>query len=206
VTRSGRFKVFETAFLLAAAVSAALAIQAWAVKPFEIPSRSMEPTLTVGQRVLVDRLSGNFGDDPEIGDVIVFHPPSSAATGGEKLPECGVPNPPDLDRVCPEPVEQRADEYFIKRVVAEPGDELRVAGGVPVVNGSKVEGGWETIPCAPHQCDFPRTITIPDDHYFVMGDNRPGSDDSRFWGPVPRDWIVGNAFATYWPPRRIGGL
>jgi signal peptidase I len=51
---------------------------------------------------------------------------------------------------------------------------------------------------------LPKTITIPPDHYFMMGDNRGASDDSRYWGPVPRDWLIGKAFATYWPPDRIG--
>ena len=53
-------------------------------------------------------------------------------------------------------------------------------------------------------CNLPKTIKIPPDHYFMMGDNRGESDDSRFWGPVPRGWIIGKAFATYWPPDRIG--
>jgi signal peptidase I len=55
-------------------------------------------------------------------------------------------------------------------------------------------------------CDLPKTITIPPNEYFMMGDNREHSDDSRFWGPVPRDWIIGEAFFTYWPPNRIGFL
>jgi signal peptidase I len=53
-------------------------------------------------------------------------------------------------------------------------------------------------------CDLSKPITIPPDHYFMMGDNRGASDDSREFGPVPRDWIIGPAFATYWPPQRIG--
>ena len=62
-------------------------------------------------------------------------------------------------------------------------------------------------PCRPGQdCDFPKPITIPPDHWFMMGDNRGESDDSRFWGPVPKKWIIGGAFATYWPPKRIGIL
>ena len=55
-------------------------------------------------------------------------------------------------------------------------------------------------------CDFPKQITIPPDHYFMMGDNSGASDDSRYWGPVPRDWLIGGAFFTYWPPDRIGIL
>ena len=75
------------------------------------------------------------------------------------------------------------------------------------INGDPVEGDWRTIPCGGGgRCDYLRAITIPRDHYFMIGDNRPGSDDSRFWGPVPRDWIIGQAFATYWPPQRVGSL
>ncbi len=63
----------------------------------------------------------------------------------------------------------------------------------------------ERIPeFADGNCNFPKPITIPPDHYFMMGDNRGASDDSRFWGPVPREWIIGKAFATYWPPKRVG--
>jgi signal peptidase I len=166
------------------------------VKPFQIPSASMEPTLDIGQRVLVNRFSTRVGADPEVGDVVVFHPPT----------ECGVPATDG--RLCSEPGLDQADENFIKRVVAGPGDRLRVVDGIPVVDGDPVEGTWETIPCRTPSvpCNYPRAITIPADHYFMMGDNRPASQDSRFWGPVPRAWIVGEAFATYWPLNRIGSL
>lgn len=199
-----RGPVFELILIVALAVGLALAVQAWAVKPYQIPSGSMEPTLDVGQRVLVNRFSHRLGDDPEIGDVIVFHPPITAEPGYSGS-QCPVTNPPD--EVCPTNDPREGDANFIKRVVAGPGDRLKVVDGYPIVNGKRVQGDWEINPCdGGSSCDFPREVTIPADHYFVMGDNRPFSDDSRFWGPVPRDWIIGQAFATYWPPERIGGL
>lgn len=198
-----RARILELAFICAFAIGLALAIQAWAVKPFQIPSGSMEPTLEIGQRVLVERVSTEFGADPEPGDVIVFHPPAAAVNNA---PDCTVPPAQLAGRPCPEAAPEEADENFIKRVVGVPGDRLKILDGVPVVNGERFQGDWRTIPCGPRQCNFPRPITIPPDHYFLMGDNRPGSDDSRFWGPIPREWIIGKAILTYWPPQRVGGV
>jgi signal peptidase I len=74
------------------------------------------------------------------------------------------------------------------------------------VNGVEAEEDF-TLPCGGGPvCNLRKEITIPPDHYFMMGDNRGESDDSRYWGPVPRDWIIGEAFFTYWPPDRIGIL
>ena len=163
----------------------------------------MEPTLDVGQRVLVNRFVYHF-KDPKIGDVVVFHPPAGADNGTE----CGVPGGvPKAGEACPTPTPERSDQNFIKRIVAGPGDTLSVRNGHPVVNGVEQTDEPFINPCGGGEaCNIPRTITIPPDHYFMMGDNRGASDDSRFWGPVPRDWIIGKAFATYWPPNRIGGL
>jgi signal peptidase I len=167
------------------------------VKPYQIPSESMEPTLDVGQRVLVNRFLYHF-TDPEVGDIIVFHPPVGAELGNR----CGVQKPSGAP--CPEPTPEQADVNFIKRIVAGPGDTLKIENGIPVVNGVRAEEDF-IIPCQPGgECNLPEEITIPPDHYFMMGDNRGESDDSRFWGPVPRDWIIGKAFATYWPPRKVG--
>jgi signal peptidase I len=161
----------------------------------------MEPTLDVGQRVLVNRFIYHF-TDPGIGDIVVFHPPSGADGAGV---QCGVRRP--ADEPCPQPTEERSDQNFIKRIVAEPGDRLSISNGHPVVNGVEKTDEDYILPCrGGNACNLPRTITIPPDHYFMMGDNRGSSDDSRFWGPVPRDWIIGKAFATYWPPNRIGIL
>jgi signal peptidase I len=189
--------------IVALALGLALAIQAWVVKPYQIPSESMEPTLDVGQRVLVNRFLYHF-KDPQIGDVIVFHPPVGADNGQE----CGVPGgKPKPGEPCPMPTPGRSDQNFIKRIVAGPGDTLAIKNGHPVVNGVEQKDEPFINPCGGGEvCNMPREITIPADHYFMMGDNRGASDDSRFWGPVPRDWIIGEAFATYWPPNRIGGL
>jgi signal peptidase I len=183
--------------IVALALGLALGIQAWIVKPYQIPSESMEPTLDVGQRVLVNRFLYHF-TDPQIGDIVVFHPPQGAEQGNR----CGARRAPGA--ACSAPTPERADINFIKRIVAGPGDTLRIEDGVPVVNGERAEEDF-TRPCKPGgECNLPREITIPPDHYFMMGDNRGASDDSRFWGPVPRDWLIGKAFATYWPPKKIG--
>jgi signal peptidase I len=157
----------------------------------------MEPTLDVGQRVLVNRFLYRFSD-PDVGDIIVFHPP----VGAERGNQCGVQR--SAGSACPQPTPEEADVNFIKRIVAGPGDRLRIENGTPIVNGVRAEEDF-TRACSPGgECNLPNEITIPPDHYFMMGDNRGESDDSRFWGPVPRDWIIGKAFATYWPPRKIG--
>ena len=202
---SGRGTVLEVVVIVALAIGLALGIQAFLVKPYQIPSESMEPTLDIGQRVLVNRISHQLGGDPEIGDVVVFHPPVTATPEFEGGPPCSVERDPK--QVCPMNDPRESETNFIKRVVAGPGDRLEVDDGIPVVNGEKVEGDWTIIPCGGlGACDFPQSITIPPDHYFMMGDNRGASDDSRFWGPVPRDWIIGQAVVTYWPPDRIGFL
>jgi signal peptidase I len=175
-------------------------IQAFVVKPYKIPTPSMVPTLETGQRVLVNRFSYRFGGDPTVGDVVVFHPPIGADAA-----QCGIDHP--ADSPCPDPGPVMSEENYIKRVVAGPGDTVRIVDGVPIVNGVRPPTEDYIEPCAPEaDCDFPEPITVPADHYFMMGDNRGASDDSRYWGPVPRDWLIGEAFATYWPPDRVGIL
>jgi signal peptidase I len=189
--------LLEVAAIVALAVGLALGVQAFLVKPFQIPSGSMIPTLQEGQRVLVNRFSTRLGADPEIGDIVVFHPPRNLSCTVDKA----------QGQVCPEPGENMSDENYIKRVVAGPGDRIRVENGHPIVNGEPLdESDWTIRECGAGGggCNFPEEVTIPDDHYFMMGDNRGHSQDSRFWGPVPRDWMIGQAFATYWPPDRLG--
>jgi signal peptidase I len=185
--------------IVALALGLALAIQAWLIKPYQIPSGSMEPTLDIGQRVLVNRFIYHF-EDPSIGDIVVFHPPE-----GAESQRCGVPHSPR--EACPRPTPKESSQNFIKRIVAGPGDTLSVRNGHPVVNGVEKTDEPYIMPCGfAGACNLPKPITIPPGYYFMMGDNRGASDDSRFWGPIPRAWIIGKAFATYWPPDRIGTL
>jgi signal peptidase I len=191
----------ELVVIVAVALGLALGIQAFLVKPYRIPSESMVPTLQIGQRVLVNRIGNNFGD-PHIGDVTVFHPPTGATS--DDGPTCGARHPKGSP--CPLGTSSKAGVNFIKRIVAGPGDRVAVEDGHVILNGKRQKESF-IAPCGGGDgCNLPTAITVPKDHYFMMGDNRGSSDDSRFWGPVPRDWIIGNAFATYWPPKRIGLL
>ncbi len=198
--RSSLKSLVELVLTIAVAVGLALLIQALVVKPYRIPSPSMVPTLTIGQRVLVNRLTTH----PGVGDVVVFHPPHGADGAS---PVCGNPNQgTGHSQPCDAPTPIESAQTFIKRVVAGPGDRLSIVNGHAIRNGVRAKEPF-VEPCGPDSsCNFPKTITVPPGDYFMMGDNRGESDDSRFWGPVPAKWIIGVAFFTYWPPDRIGTL
>ena len=184
-------RVLEYAVVVAAAVLVAFAVQAWLVKPYRIPSESMLSTLRPGDRVLVNRAVYHLRE-PERGDVIVFQ----------------YPRDPDV--------------VFIKRVVGVPGDVLRVVDGRLYVNGRKqpepyvhrtaghIDPTVAQAAVAGSTLHDPWSLaepyTVPADEYFVMGDNRTDSDDSRDWGTVPRTAIVGEGLATYWPLSRLRAL
>jgi signal peptidase I len=197
----------ELVLIVAAALFFAFSIQAFAVKPYVIPSKSMLPTLEVGQRVLVDRASHRLGGDPKLGEITVFKPPAGADRADN---QCGVPGEgpsndgPSSHRSCSRPMAGTGTKAFVKRVVGLPGDVITVRGGHVIRNGRRaVEPFIASCGGAP-ECNLGEVIVPPGD-YFLMGDNRGDSDDSRYWGPVPRDQIIGHAVATYWPPGRIGG-
>ena len=166
--------------MIALAIGAAVAIQRWVVQPFKIPSESMSTTLETGDRILVNRLAYRTGD-VEYADVVVFRRPDAAAAldGGDGLPE-------DL----------------VKRVIGLPGDALEARDGTVYRNGVPVVepyvGGQATT-------RLPLTI-VPDGEIFVMGDNRGASRDSRFFGTIPLDHVVGKVVARYWPLDRLGRI
>jgi signal peptidase I len=204
--RSTSGSLLELVVVVAVALGLALLVQALVVKPYRIPSGSMEPTLAIGERVIVDRIGNRFAA-PGVGDIVVFHPPRGADTN-----ECGIAGQgpfydgPASRTPCSQPTPQRSNQNFIKRVVGLPGDRIAVRDGHVVRNG-RVQSEPFIAPCAGGQgCDLPRAITVPRGYVFAMGDNRGASDDGRFWGPIPKDWVIGQAFATYWPPKRIGTL
>jgi signal peptidase I len=194
LTKKRARSLVELVLTVLVAVGLALAIEAWVVKPYKIPSASMEPTLIEGQRVLVDRLF----DSPSVGQIVVFHPPVGA--DGEV---CAGPH--SASAPCDVPGKTESSQTFIKRIVAGPGDVISIRNGHVIRNGKREPDSYIN-PCSPGQtvCTFAQSIRIPAGTWYMMGDNRGLSDDSRFWGPVPGKWIIGDAFMTYWPPSRIG--
>jgi signal peptidase I len=194
--RSWRFApLVEIVATVALALVLAETVQAAVVKPFVIPSESMEPTLLPGQRVLVNRLAYDLGGTPARGDIVVFHPPSSLSC------KANVP----LTEPCPQSVSTRGSDYFVKRVMGLPGDVLSIRDGHPVINGKELTNEPYINACVGSStCNMPHSIVIPKGEYYMLGDNRGDSDDSRYWGPVPISWIIGQVFATYWPIDRIG--
>lgn len=168
-------------------------------KPFRIPSASMEPTVEIGDRILVSRA----GYSPERGDVVVSHPPRGAETV-----ECGAPgfDPAARKQACPRPTLQQSEQNFVHRIVALGGDRLRIQDGRAVVNGRVLDEPYIKPDEACPECNLPREITIPERYVFVMGDNRGASNDSRHWGPIPEEWVVGEAKLRYWPTGRLGGI
>jgi signal peptidase I len=197
--------LLELVVIVAAALGLALAIQAFIVKPYRIPSGSMEPTLSIGQRILVDRVANNFSS-PHLGEIVVFHPPQAYARGCPNPSEGQNGSGQDGGQPCDVAWDKPSSQAFVKRVVGLPGDQISIEGGHVIRDGVREKDSYIAVCNGSGSCDFPRTVTVPRGDYFMMGDNRGESDDSRFWGPVPKSWIIGQAFFTYWPPNRFGAL
>lgn len=157
------------------------------VRWYRVASGSMQPTLAVGDRVQVQMGART----PQVGEIVVFHPPAGADPAS---PVCGAPGEgAGYRQPCGGDTPRESRTVLIKRVVAVPRDMIAVSGGRAVVDG--------VVQPAPHaascetgaSCDFPVPIRVPAGAYYMLGDNRGASDDSRFWGPVPQAWIIGTA-------------
>ena len=186
----------EVPALVLVALVLALLLKTFVVQAFYIPSSSMEPTLEVGDRVLVSKLT-HLLRDPVRGEVVVFSqdvddpaPDGSAFAQGLRAVASGLG------------LAQGDERDFIKRIIGLPGDVVELRDGVVYVNGEELpeaptgDGGYLSVDDGD---DF-GPVTVEPDHYFMLGDNRPNSADSRFGlGQIHRDQVLGRAFVTIWP-------
>ena len=192
----GRF-VREAAGVLFLAVVVAVLVKVFFVQAFFIPSESMIPTLEIDDRVLVSRIAYVL-DGPDRGEVIVFDMPMEYEDPPEPIWESMVRHVVEAIGIRVARVED-----LIKRVIAVGGDRLEIRNNRVVVNGLVLDEPY--VPPGARMADL-GPIYIPDGHVWVMGDNRDNSRDSRSFGPVPVDTIVGRAFIRFWPVSRLEGL
>lgn len=314
--------LFKTLLLIIIAIGMTVLFQAFIVKPYKIPSESMEPTLDVGQHILVSKFAYHLAE-PKANDVVVFNP-----TVGADLQKCGKDSNETKEQICTESIPGKGKQPYIKRIVASGGDRVSFLYGHPVINGKIKLNEPYTIPCIPlsltgyfeialkvHKklegesyskeearaaaqsflkkteatylddfedprglsnkelklfarkhhlklisavaaqlhisgvavlnsdnkkmyeigrqlvarsqelkkilkdepklllsstelCNLKKEITVPENSFIVLGDNRypQMSSDSRTWGPVKRDQLIGKAFFTYYPADKVGGL
>ncbi|HLH99620.1 MAG TPA: signal peptidase I [Acidimicrobiales bacterium] len=183
----------EWLIIVLVAVVLAVVIRTWVFESYTVPSGSMTPTIQINDRILVDKLSYSFGS-PHIGQIVVFH----------KAPT----DPADTP-------------ILVKRLIAVPGDTVRSGpDGEVFVNNHLLREPWLStsarndpgpricssgnpgeVPAATEYCHG-RILRLPKGEYWMMGDNRGDSSDSRYWGPVPRRLLIGHVVARMWPPRQ----
>jgi signal peptidase I len=179
--RGGRW-LREAVVVVVVALLVAVVLRTFVVQTFFIPSGSMEPTLQVGDRILVNKLSYHL-HSVHRGDIVVFARPPAE--------DCGGPEVNDL----------------VKRVIGLPGETISVSGGFVDINGKRLNESW--LPASRqgitgegppgNAANLARPYKIPANNYFVMGDNRMDSCDSRYWGTIPRSLIVGKVELRVWP-------
>jgi signal peptidase I len=183
-----RRRAGETPLLIVAALVLAFLIKTFLVQAFFIPSGSMIPTLEIGDRVLVEKVTYRLSD-PARGDVIVFRRPGAEQPSGvgpairSFLEGLGLAQPDE-------------DIDLIKRVIGLPGESVEITDGVVAIDGRPLAEDY----VLDHEADW-GPLVVPAGAYFMLGDNRGNSDDSRYsLGTVPRDHVVGKAFVILWPP------
>ncbi|MBW4690217.1 MAG: signal peptidase I [Lyngbya sp. HA4199-MV5] len=154
----------------------AFGIRTFVAEARYIPSGSMLPTLQINDRLIVDKLGYHF-KAPQRGDIVVFSPTDT------------------LEK-------QNFHDAFIKRVIGLPGDKVEVKDGRVFINDKPLDEDY--IADRPQYQYGP--VTVPQDQYLVLGDNRNNSYDSHYWGFVPRDHIIGRAVVRFWPMNRLGEI
>ncbi len=192
--------VVDNALTLVWAVLLAVGVRTFVAEPRYIPTSSMEPTLQIDDRLIIDKVTLLFRK-PQRGEIVVFYPPEN-------------PLVPDPSKV------------YIKRVIGLPGDRLAIKNGKVYVNGQPLVENYIAEPanyelpdqhamvCTPSCLPSSNLVvenqilsfTVPENHYWVMGDNRNNSADSHLWGFLPGERLVGRALFRYWPPSRFGGF
>jgi signal peptidase I len=176
---SRRRNVIEWVLVIVGAILVAVLVRTFLVQAFRIPSESMSPTLEKGDRVIVNRLSYKL-HDVNRGDIVVFSRPPGLPAGADQ--------PEDL----------------IKRVIALPGETVQTKDGSIYIDNRKLNEPY--LPKGTSSRDIDTPVTVPAGHVWVMGDNRANSADSRVFGPIDTDTIVGRAFLRIWPLNRLGTL
>jgi signal peptidase I len=189
--RPRRRGLLEWAVIIVVALVAAFLIRTYLIESYVVPTGSMEPTIEPNDRILVNKLSFDFGS-PHLGEIIVFHKP-----------------PADISTSAP---------ILVKRLIGLPGQTLRSGpDGEIYVDGKLLRQPWMSSlgrsPGQPSICDpsggynttdcVDGVLHLPKGEYYMMGDNRGDSDDSRYWGPVSGKLFIGRAFARIWPLSRI---
>lgn len=167
--------VVEWLVIILVAVGVAFGVRTYVAQTYFVPSTSMWPTLKAGDRIVVNKLSGTIHP----GDIIVFKRPPAEQCGGSPVPD------------------------LVKRVVGLPGQRVSAHGGQVYITGKLLKEPW--LP--KHDPHTFTTMTgsfhVPKGDYYVMGDNRVDSCDSRMWGPVKGSYVVGQVFLILWPPSRF---
>ncbi|HET9090576.1 MAG TPA: signal peptidase I [Acidimicrobiales bacterium] len=173
--RRKKHLLVEWLIIVLVALGVSFLMRTFVIQTFFIPSGSMEPTLQIGDRIIVSKLSVEFGTIHR-GDIVVFKAPPAEH--------------------CGDPVTD-----LVKRVIGLPGDHLTSKGNTIYVNGSPLHETWTHYEPLGQAIG---NVTVPANSYFMMGDNHPNSCDSRMWGTVPRKDLIGKVFLRIWPLNRFG--
>jgi len=180
--RPTRHVIIEWAVIILVALLVSVGLRSFAFQTFFIPSGSMEPTLLVGDRILVDKLAVDWGSIHR-GDILVFKAPPTENCGGEPVSD------------------------LVKRVIGLPGDRIYSNGNTIYVNKVALKEAWpHNEPLGTSIASAKNPVVVQPGRYFMMGDNHSDSCDSRMWGTITHSEIIGKAFFRVWPLTRLGFL